>query len=111
MSSEPSTSVAGRYQSWVDSLGSLSPRQQAEAAHLIRLAEELDLRSERPAAALASLSRAIAKTADRLRDEKNALSGSVGPSGGSEVSTGTPGDIVRDIAAQRAKRLEQGGVA
>jgi len=100
--------VAERYQAWVDSLGSLSPRQQAEAAHLIRLAEELDLRSDRPAAALASLSRAIGKTADRLRDEKNAPGGSQGSETGSGVPMGTPDDIVSDIAAQRAKRLREG---
>lgn len=65
--------VETAYRAWIVTLGGLSPRQTAEAEHLYALAAQMDLKSERPAAALATLSRAIAKTADRLRDEKNAI--------------------------------------
>jgi hypothetical protein len=96
--------VEAAYRSWVSTIGTLSPRQTAEAEHLYRLAEELDLKSDKPAAALASLSRAIARAADRLRDEKNAAPG-VPVSGGPNV---VPEDVV-DAARLAREQRRAGG--
>lgn len=100
---EQEVTVEAAYRAWIATLGTLSPRQQAEAAHLFRLCAELDLQSDRPAAALAALSRAIAKTADRLRDEKNATNTS--PGAPESTVAAEPDDVVVSWAEQRAKRV------
>lgn len=96
--------VETAYRAWVATLGALSPRQDAEAEHLFRLAEELDLKSDKPAAALASLSRAIGKAADRLRDEKN-----VGPAKPVSGPNVVPPDAVEAARRAREERRAGGG--
>ena len=99
--------VEAAYRAWIATLGGLSPRQEAEAEHLYALASQLDLKGERPASAYASLSRAIAKTADRLRDEKN------GPQTGTQPAPGpnvVPADVVSAARTARANR-RGGGTA
>lgn len=91
--------VEGRYRAWVTTLGSLSPRQEAEAAHLFRLCQELDLQTERPASALAALSRAVAKAADRIRDQKNAAAPTA-----PVVDSSTPENIVDELKRRRQER-------
>jgi hypothetical protein len=63
--------VETAFRAWVTTLGALSPRQTAEAEVLYRLAAEMDLKTERPAAAYGTLRRAITATANELRDAKN----------------------------------------
>lgn len=89
--------VESSYRTWVAGLGRLSPRQTAEAEHLYALARQLDIHTAAPAAAVASVSRAIGKTADRLRDEKNAA----GPAAGTPAADP---DIVDEIGARRQQR-------
>lgn len=96
--------VETAFRAWVTTLGGLSPLQHAEAETLYRLAAEMDLRTDRPAAAYGTLRRAITVTVDRLRDEKSRAGATVPAPDAANV---VPPDAV--AAARQARDARRAG--
>lgn len=96
--------VEAAFRAWVATLGALSPLQTAEAETLFRLAAEMDLKTDRPAAAYGTLRRAITTTVDRLRDEKVR-----GAPAAPTAENVVPPDVVEQARAAREQR--RGGTA
>lgn len=95
--------VEGAYREWIHGLGRLSPRQRAVAEHVYALARAIDKgeAEDRPAAAMASLSRALSRAADTMPSDR--------PEQPAETPTAvdrppTPDEVARKRADRRARR-------
>lgn len=98
--------VEHAWRQWVATLGELSPRQNAEAETLYRIAEELDLHSERPASALGTLRRALTATVDKLMTEKGDAPRVEPPGDVPEPPNVIPADVVETARLAREQRRQ-----
>lgn len=95
--------VESAYRAWIRGLGRLSPRQAAVAEHVYALAGNIDKAQDHdaPAAAVASLSRALVRAADTLPSDRPEQ-----PETPAEVPDRppTPDEVARKRAERRAGR-------
>lgn len=95
--------VESAYRAWIRGLGRLSPRQTAVAEHVYALAGNIDKAQtqDAPAAAVASLSRALVRAADSMPSDRPEQSESPAPT---PERPPTPDEVARKRANRRAAR-------
>lgn len=97
--------VETAYRAWIEGLGRLSPRQTAVAEQVYAVAANLDTArmNGTPAAAVASLSRALSRAADTLPSDRG---------DGAQVPPPAPVAGVDEVAnRRRERRAASGGAA
>lgn len=95
--------VEAAYRSWIHGLGRLSPRQRAVAEHVYALARAIDKgeTEDRPAAAMASLSRALSRAADTMPSDRPEQAETPAPAADGPP---TPDEVARKRAERREGR-------
>lgn len=95
--------VESAYRAWIRGLGRLSPRQAAVAEHVYALAGNIDKAQTQdvPAAAVASLSRALVRAADSMPSDRPEQAQPETPA---PERPPTPDEVARKRAERRAGR-------
>lgn len=96
--------VETAYRAWITGLGRLSPRQAAVAEHVYALAGNIDKAQSQnaPAAAVASLSRALVRAADTLPSDR--VEQQPADTAPSQERPPTPDEVARKRSQRRAGR-------